>query len=137
MSSSKEEIFEAFKPFIEKGIVGIVSDLKEDRECSVLYNKMSSLDKVLTSKEFWMLQPSKNEIEARKSGCNTDDEIIEYCDAIYNIKKEEAMKTGMPVKCDTIGMFSCKDIHEDCSWDIVYVVVNPSGEFLYIREHCY
>ncbi|UZW12862.1 hypothetical protein OSC52_13490 [Clostridium pasteurianum] len=78
MASSINEIFEAFKPFIEKGMVGIVQDIKEDRKCKVIYNKMSTLDKVLTPEELWRVQPSKNEIEARKIGCKTDDEIIEY-----------------------------------------------------------
>ncbi|UZW12861.1 hypothetical protein OSC52_13485 [Clostridium pasteurianum] len=47
------------------------------------------------------------------------------------------MKAGKPVICNTIGMFSCKNLHEDCNWDIVYEVVNLNGDILYVREHCY
>lgn len=137
MRSSIEEIFEPYIPFIQKGMVGIVQDLKEERMNKVTYNDMCALEEALTSEELWRLQPSENEIEARKSGCKTSDEIIEYCNGILSLKKEEAMKTGKPVICDTIGMFWCKDSHEECSWDMVYEVVTPNGDIRYIREHCY
>jgi len=137
MASSNDEILNEFKPFIDKGLVGVITDLQEERGCKVIYNKMATLDKVLSTKEFWRLQPSQKENEAIKCGCKTDEEIVEYCVKYSKVKKEEAIKTGKAVICNEIGMFSCKDSREDCSWDMVYEVVTPNGDFLYIREHCY
>jgi hypothetical protein len=137
MASSKDEILNEFKPLIDMGLVGIIADLQEDTGCKVIYNKMATLDKVLSTKEFWRLQPSQKEHEAIKSGCKTEEEIIEYCNKYADVKKEEAIRTGKVVICNVIGMFSCKDSYEDCSWDMVHEVVTPNGNILYIRLHCY
>lgn len=137
MSSSDKEIFDAFKPLIDLGIVGVFPNLQEDRSCKVIYDRMITLDKVLSSREFQNIGYSNNMKEAIKNGCKTNEEIMEYCNKIGETKKDEAVKCGKPVIADTIGMFSCKVPHEECSWDVVYELATPEGEFLYERNHCY
>lgn len=137
MTSSRKELLDAFEPLINIGKLGIIPDLEEEKGCNVLYNKMTTLDKVLSPKELLSLPCSGKEQEARKNGCKTNEEICEYIEKINKEKKKEAIEIGKAVICDTIGMFSCKDAHEECSWDMVYEFITPNGDFLYIRQHCY
>jgi len=137
MSSSIEELFNTFKSLSDMGMVGVIPDLQEERNCKVVYNKIATLNQVVSPKEFRELPLSQNMEEAVKSGLKNDEEIIEYGKQKTEIKKEEAIKRGEAVICDTIGMFSCKDSHEECSWDMVYEVVTPNGDCLYLRKHCY
>ncbi|MDU1350576.1 hypothetical protein [uncultured Clostridium sp.] len=137
MSSSPEEILEAFKPFTEMGKFMISPTIKEDKYYKVLYDKLGTLNEVFSPLEWNNAPFSKNMQEAVNDGCKTGEEIIEYCKKIKEKGKEEAALKGENIIVDSIGLLWCQDPNEDCSWDMVYEVVTPEGEILYKREHCY
>lgn len=135
MSSSPEEILEAFKPFIEEGKFVIVPTIEEDRYHKVLYDKLGTLNEVFSPLEWQNAPFSKNMQEAVNSGCKTDEEIIEYCKKFKEKGKEEAALKGENIIVDSIGLLWCQDPHEDCSWDVVYEIATPKGEIFYKRVH--
>jgi hypothetical protein len=137
MSSSSKEIFEAFKPFIDMGVVGIFPDEATRKYSKVIYDKPSCLNNVMTIREQSEGPASRNMKEAIKNGCKTDKEIIEYCGKITAEKKKEAKETGKDIISDSIGPLLCQCPNEDCSLDMVYEIVTPKGEVLYERVHCY
>ncbi len=102
----------------------------------VKYGKEGTMLEVFSSDEILEIPQSKNMIEAINKGYKTEDEITEYCNQIVEEKRKEAIQTGQSLVVDTIGIFPCRKYQEDCSEDVVYEVVTPEGEYLYIREHC-
>ncbi|ACO85122.1 hypothetical protein CJF16_19815 [Clostridium botulinum] len=137
MSSSGREIMEALKPFAELGMLGIIpnDDLEEEKYCKVKYNQPGTMGEIFTDKELSNLPQSKLMREAIENGYKTNQQIIDYCNHKKEIIKSKAIEIGKPQISDTIGIFSCKDANEECSWDIVCEIVTPRGEFLYKREH--
>jgi hypothetical protein len=137
MSSSDREILEVFEPFIKMGVVGFNVDCQKEELCHLTFGKPAVMDKVFSNNEIMNLPNSKNMNEAYKNGCKTDEEMSAYTNVISNAALEKAIETGEYQICDTIGMFECKDDDEECNWDMIYEVVTPQGEFLYLRKHTF
>ena len=103
----------------------------------IKYNKEGTMMEVLTIEEILEVPHSQNMIDAIKNGYKTEDAIIEYCNQIAEEKRKEAIQTGQSVIVDIIGLFPCLRYKQDCSKDVVYELITPGGEYLYMRKHCY
>ena len=137
MASSLKEILEAFQPFINLGLVGFdLEDHTEDRiNHHLVYSTPAPFSRVFTPREMTNLPESKTLAEARKMGLVAEEEILAFIESKSSKLAEEAALTGKIVVVENLGLLSCACPDEECSWDTIYEVVTPKGEFLYIREH--